>query len=56
MEKNNNPVPGMYKIKGFADDIAFKGSKSIERLTRMKIREKEKDYEIDKERRAKLKH
>jgi hypothetical protein len=52
MEKNNNPGPGMYKIKGFADDIAFKGSKI--NLTRMKIREKEKDYEIDKERRAKL--
>ena len=52
MEKNENPGPGMYKIKGFADDVAIKGSKI--NLTRMKIREKEKDEEIDKERRAKL--
>ena len=49
---NGNPGPGMYKIKGFADDVAFRGTKI--NLTRMKIREKEKDDEIDKERRAKL--
>ena len=42
----------MYTIRGFADDITLRGSKI--NLTRMKIREKEKDYEIDKERRAKL--
>ena len=52
MDKNDNPGPGMYKIKGFADDIASRGSKI--NLTRIKIREKEKDIEIDKERRAKL--
>ena len=52
LEKNENPGPGMYKIKGFADDVALKGSKI--NLTRMKIREKEKEDEINKERRAKL--
>ena len=52
MEKNGNPGPGMYKIKGFADDVAFRGTKI--NLTRIKIREKEKDEEIEKERRAKL--
>ena len=52
MLKNENPGPGMYKIKGFADEVALKGSKI--NLTRIKIREKEKEEEIDKERRAKL--
>ena len=52
MDKNENPGPGMYKIKGFADDVALRGSKI--NLTRIKLREKEKDEEIDKERRAKL--
>ena len=49
---NGNPGPGMYKIKGFADDVTFRGTKI--NLTRIKLREKEKDEEIDKERRAKL--
>ena len=49
---NGNPGPGMYKIRGFADDVALRGTKI--NLTRMKIREKEKDIENDKERRAKL--
>ena len=35
LEDNGNPGPGMYKIKGFADDVAIKGSKI--NLTRMKI-------------------
>ena len=52
MLKNDNPGPGMYKIRGFADDVAFRGTKI--NLTRIKIREKEKEEELDKERRAKL--
>ena len=52
LENNGNPGPGMYKIKGFADDVTLKGTKI--NLTRIKLREKEKDEEIDKERRAKL--
>lgn len=52
LENNGNPGPGMYKIRGFADDVTFRGTKI--NLTRIKLREKEKDEEIDKERRAKL--
>ena len=52
LENNGNPGPGMYKIKGFADDVTLKGTKI--NLTRIKLREKEKNEEIDKERRAKL--
>ena len=52
MSKNLNPGPGMYTIKGFADDISLRGSKI--NLTRIKIKEKEKDIEMDKERRARL--
>ena len=52
LEDNGNPGPGMYKIKGFADDVTLRGTKI--NLTRIKLREKEKDEEIDKERRAKL--
>ena len=52
MEINGYPGPGMYKIKGFADDVISKGSKI--NLARLKIKEKEKLNEMDKERREKL--
>ena len=52
MEDNGNPGPGMYKIRGFADDISLRGTKI--NLTRIKMKEKEKAEEMDKERRAKL--
>ena len=52
MEINGYPGPGMYNIKGFADDVLSKGSKI--NLTRLQIRKKEKFYEIEKERREKL--
>ena len=52
MEKNENPGPGMYKIKGFADEVISKANKV--NLARIKIKEKEKYNEMDKERREKL--
>ena len=38
MEDNGNPGPGMYKIRGFADDISLRGTKI--NLTRIKKNEK----------------
>ena len=52
MEINGYPGPGMYNIKGFADDVLSKGNKI--NLTRLQMRKKEKFNEIDKERREKL--
>ena len=52
LEKNGNPGPGMYKIKGFADEVLSKASKI--NLARIKIKEKEKYEEMEKERRMKL--
>lgn len=52
MEINGYPGPGMYNIKGFADDVLSKGNKI--NLTRLKMRKKEKFNEIEKERREKL--
>ena len=52
MEINGYPGPGMYNIRGFADDVLSKGNKI--NLTRLQIRKKEKFYEIEKERREKL--
>jgi hypothetical protein len=52
MEINGYPGPGMYNIKGFADDVLSKGNKI--NLTRLQIRKKEKFNEIEKERREKL--
>jgi hypothetical protein len=52
MENNGYPGPGMYKIKGFADDVISKGSKI--NLARLRIKEKEKLNEMKKERREKL--
>ena len=52
MEINDNPGPGMYNIKGFADDVLSRGSKI--NLTRLQMRKKEKLNEIEKERREKL--
>jgi len=46
MEINGYPGPGMYKIKGFADDVISKGSKI--NLARLRIKEKEKQNETEK--------
>ena len=52
MEINGYPGPGMYKIKGFADDVISKGNKV--NLARLRIQEKEKIKEKEKEKREKL--
>ena len=52
LKGNGIPGPGEYKIKGFADDVISKGSKI--NLARLRIKEKEKLNEIEKERREKI--
>ena len=49
---NNSPGSNLYKIRRFADDVVMKGNEI--NLARMKVREKEKLEQSEKERRAVL--
>ena len=49
---NGVPGPDIYKIRRFADEVVIKGKEV--NLARIKVREKEKLDQIDRERRAKL--
>ena len=49
---NGNPGPGMYKIKGFADKITDQGEE-VNKI-RIKLKEKAKIEEMEKQRREKL--
>ena len=49
---NGVPGPDIYKIRRFADEVVIRGNEV--NLARIKVREKEKLDQIDRERRAKL--
>ena len=50
--ENENPGPGMYKLKGFADIVVENGD--VVNKTRVKLKEKAKIEEMEKQRREKL--
>ena len=52
IKSNGFPGPDIYKIPRFADEVVKRGNEI--NLARIKVREKEKLYKIDLERRAKL--